>query len=49
MGDSKEEEGTEDSAPERRILINGNPFFCGGFVSSVREMQILDCQDCEKL
>jgi len=26
MGDSKEEEGTEDSAPERRILINGNQF-----------------------
>jgi hypothetical protein len=26
MGDSKEEEETEDSAPESRILINGNPF-----------------------
>jgi len=26
MGDSKEEKGTEDSVPERRILINGNPF-----------------------
>jgi hypothetical protein len=27
MGDSKEEKGTENSVPERRILINGNPFF----------------------
>ena len=24
--DGKEEEGTVDSAPEGRILINGNPF-----------------------
>jgi len=26
MGGRKEEEGTEDSVPERRILMNGNPF-----------------------
>ena len=33
----------------RKDLAQWNSVLCGGFVPVVREMQILDCQDCGKL